>query len=263
MASISLSELPGSPGGSPGSPGSPGSDPVHLLALNQQLRAAAKSGDVPTAAEVLRAGADPNWRDGPEYGDDTGSSLAHAAYIGNRPLCKMLLKFGALCTGVAGETVVEAAQAGGHVTLAEWLRSKLSSEARSSRREAHDSSHESRALHKAQISERKARHAAQQPEPRTCTPCMHARVRPHVYGICAHAPHACVHRYAAQQQERERRFRGERMAQQMQTVRDRAAARGCGHSPPRQPRARCTCTVHTAEIARRAVRARCRCSSTR
>ena len=149
------------------------SAPMPVAHANAALRAAVKAGDEPSAKAALSAGADANYQPAGE----AGCSLAFAAYNGHRELCALLLAAGADAGGDE-ESVVNAALAGGFVSLAEWLRTSIASlRTKVSKVKANSE----RRLHVEQVANRKVKNSL---------------VR----------------------QERERRHRGERMAQAMAGV---------------------------------------------
>ena len=81
---------------------------------NKALRNAVRAGDEEALAEALDAGADPNGT-----GTWEGVPMTVAAFQGDYEVCMMLLEAGAVM--LPEHEVVQAAQAGGHVELAESL----------------------------------------------------------------------------------------------------------------------------------------------
>lgn len=111
-----------------------------------QLRLACQRGDEPAARAALAAGADCNYLPPGE----AGSSIAFAAWNGAGDLCHMLLAAGAVADE---QEVVEAALAGGFISLAEWLRTSMAKANLSRKARA---SAEKR-IHVAQVADRKAK----------------------------------------------------------------------------------------------------------
>ena len=112
---------------------------------NRALRAAVSEGDADALRVALRAGGDPNY----EYPQGTGSPLALAAYNGDRNICQMLL-----AAGADAQPAREAALAGGHIALAEILKTHVATAI--TRRHAPDPN-PGKVLHDAQVHDRKER----------------------------------------------------------------------------------------------------------
>ena len=79
------------------------------------LYLACERGDGEAAKTALLAGGDPNY-----VGESGSCPLAFAAYAGDKKLCRLLISFDAAPSAMA----IDSAQAGGHISLAEYLRTQ-------------------------------------------------------------------------------------------------------------------------------------------
>ena len=153
-------------------------DPDHV---HRAFRDACIAGDADAARQALREGANPTWR----CPDDPASTLGRTAYNGHRECCALLLNHGAHVDG-AGAEAIDAAIVAGRITIAEWLTRELACvEGRANGRTSQPRSTEQTAANRerraSQVVQRKAQNAKEK-------------------------------------EDRERRFRGERMANGMGAI---------------------------------------------